>query len=193
MKRTFIVGFLVIALAAGTVLAQAPPAFKLGVFDAGRLTEETDVGRQVQKTLSDLRDKKQAQLAAKQKEIENLQGQLSTQGLSLSPEKRGAIEKDIQKKGLELNQAREAAQSDMQMEIGEAQSKFQQQLLSVIESFGKEEGFSLILERGLVAYANPGVDVTTALVDRFNKMIPAAAEKPAAADKPAASPKPEKK
>lgn len=184
MKRSVIIGSLVLALAAGAAFAQALPAFKLGVFDAGRLTEETEEGRKVQASLSGLRDKKQAELSAKQKEIESLQGQLNTQGLSLSQEKRAAIEKDIQKKGLELNQAREAAQSDMQMEITEAQTRFQQQLLTVIESFGKEEGFSLILEKGLVAYANPGIDITTALVDRFNKMVPSAAEKPAAAPKP---------
>lgn len=199
MRRSAMIGALALAsaLAAGAAFAQAAP--KIGVFDAGRLTEETEEGKKVQATLGSLRDKKQAELSAKEKEVNDLQDQLNKQGLSLSGDKRSQMEKDIQKKALDLNQMRQSAQSEMQLEVQEAQSKFQQQLLSVIEAFGKDEGFSLILERSLVAYATPAIDVTTALVDRFNKMIPsaaAAAERPSpkpAAPKPAASPTPQAK
>src|SRR5262245_21181219 len=190
MKRGSIPWMLALVLAATGARAEGPAGIKIGVFDAPRLTEETAEGRKVQATLSSLRDKKQAEIEGKQKEIQGLQTQLQTQGLSLSPEKRASMEKDIQKKVIELEQIRDAAQKEMQLEIGEAQGKFQQQLLTVIESFGKDEGFELILERSLVAFANPAIDVTTALVDRFNKMVPSTPEKPAEkpAEKPSAPP-----
>ena len=194
MKRATIPWLLALALAAPVaVQAEGTAGTKIGIFDASRLTEETEEGRKVQSTLSSLRDKKQADLEAKQKEIQALQTQLQNQGLSLSAEKRSSVEKEIQKKAIDLEQTRETAQKEMQLEIGEAQGKFQQQLLAVIESFGKEEGFELILERSLVAFASPAIDVTTALVDRFNRMVPSTAQKPA--DKPAEkpSPKPEPK
>jgi outer membrane protein len=102
-----------------------------------------------------------------------LQNQLNTQALSLSPDRRADLDKQIQRKVLELNQTREAATSEMQIEIGEAQGRFQEQLLAVIDDFGREEGFTLILEASLVAYADQSADVTTAIVDRFNQVFKA--------------------
>ena len=75
--------------------------------------------------------------------------------------------------------------------VREAQNKFQDQLLRVINQFGRDEGFTLVLERstGGVAFAAESVDVTTAIVDMFNKMVkPVAAEAPAAAKPPAPKP-----
>lgn len=173
----------------GAVLAQEAPAVKIGVFDAARVSEETAEGKRVQAKLSAFRDKKQAEVAAKEKEVADLQGQLTSQALSLSVEKRSALEKDVQRKLLEVNQAREAAQREMQMELAEAQNGFNEQLVMAVESLGRDEGFTLILERSVAVFASPAVDVTTSLVDRFNRMFPSKAE-PAAKpeDKPAAPP-----
>lgn len=190
MKRLWIVTSLMLALAGGFVRAQAAPEARIGVFDASRLSDETEEGKSIGAQLTALQDKKRSELAAKQKEIGDLQNQLTTQALSLSPDRRAQMEKDINLKGLELQQLQQKAQNEMQMELQEAQGKFNEKLMTVIEGFGKDEGFSLLLERGLVAYAAPSIDVTTALVDRFNATFKSAkpADKPA--DKPAAPPTP---
>ena len=52
--------------------------------------------------------------------------------------------------------------------------EFQDKLIVAIEPFGKDEGFSLILDRSQIAWADAAIDVTAALVDRFNKMFPVA-------------------
>lgn len=181
---------LVAALAAvGAASAQNGPPSKIGIFDAQRVSEETAEGKRVQAKLNAFRDKKQAELTSKEKEVQELQDRLNAQSLSLSPEKRGELDKDVQKKMLDLNQAREAAQREMQLEVTEAQNGFNEKLLSVINQFGRDEGFVLIIERSLAAYANPSTDVTTAIVDRFNKLMPAEAEPAAGAgEKPAAPP-----
>lgn len=185
MKRLVTV-LAVAAMLGGTAIAQAPPpAAKIAIFDAGRVSEETDEGKRIAGQLNALQEKKRAELAAKEKAVADLQQQLQTQGLSLSAERRQQIEKDLQKSGLDLNQAREAARSELQMEVQEAQDRFQSQLLAVIEQFGRDEGFDLIFERSLVAYASKGVDITTAIVDRFNKMIPSQAAAPAPPPAPA--------
>ena len=57
------------------------------------------------------------------------------------------------------------------VERNDAQAKFEQQLLAVINEFGKREGFDLLLDRSAVAYAAQGSDVTTALVDLFNSLV----------------------
>lgn len=179
MRRAVLSCVAAAAISAGVASAQTAP-IKIGVFDAQRISEETAEGKRIQTQLSGFRDKKQAELQAKEKEVNDLQGQLTSQALSLSADKRATLEKDVQRKALDLNQAREAAGREMQLEVNEAQSKFQAQLLAVVERFGREEGFTVVLEKSLVAYSDATVDVTTALVDRFNKVVPAAAPADAA-------------
>jgi outer membrane protein len=172
LKPLFLAGCVVsiAVLITGQAHAQA---VKIGVFDATRISEETAEGKRVQTTLNELRNTKQAELTAKEQELADLRTQLTSQALSLSTERRSELEKQIQRKDLELKQNAEAATRDMQIEFAEAQNKFQEQLLAVIEQFGRDEGFTLILESSLIAYADNSIDITTALVDRFDKLFAA--------------------
>jgi len=193
MKRILTV--IVISLVSAQAGAWAQAALKVGVFDANRVSEETDEGKRIAGKLSQLGDKKKAELAAKEKEIQDLRAQLDSQNLSLSPEKVQQMQKDVQKKGLELQQAQEAARNEFQIEVSEAQNKFQEQLIRVINQFGRDEGFTLVIERstGGVAFAAESIDVTTAIVDKFNEMVKPPADAGAAAKPPAPPAPPAKK
>jgi len=191
MKRIPTILAAILVTATVPTWAQTPPALKIGVFDANRVSEETDEGKKIAAKLSAFGEKKKAELAAKDKEINDLRAQLDSQNLSLSPEKLQQMQKDVQRKGLELQQAQEAARSEFQIEVSEAQNKFQEQLIRVINQFGRDEGFTLVLERstGGVAFASESIDVTTAIVDKFNELVKTAApEAPAAAKPPAKKP-----
>ena len=190
MKRIFTLLATMLVAATAVAWAQAAPALKVGIFDANRVSEETDEGKRIAAKLSAFGEKKKAELAAKEKEIADLRAQLDSQNLSLSPEKTQQMQKDVQRKTLELQQAQEAARSEFQIEVSEAQNKFQEQLIRVINQFGRDEGFTLVLERstGGVAFASESIDITTAIVDKFNELVKAPAEAPAAAKPPAKKP-----
>ncbi len=153
----------------GAAVAQG--TLKVGVFDPQRVSEETEEGKKVQTELTALRDKKQVELASKERALTDLRNQIATQALSLSPDKRSSLDREIQKRALDLQQAREAARNEVQFELASAQSVFQDKLLAVVEQFGREEGFTLILDRSMAAYAASGIDVTPAIVSRFNAAI----------------------
>jgi outer membrane protein len=159
----------VVVLAASGAVAQTA---KIGVFDPQRVSEETGLGRQVQEQLSAFRDRKQAEIGDKQRAIEDQRKQLSQQALSLSSERRADMEKDIQRQLLEFESAKERAGREMQLEIAAAQSSFQEKLLDVIEAMGRDDGFSLILDANVIAWAAKEIDVTTAIVDRFDRTFP---------------------
>ena len=67
----------------------------------------------------------------------------------------------------------------------------------MINQFGRDEGFTLVIERstGGVAFAAESIDVTTAIVDKFNELVKPPADAPAAAGAkpPTATPPPAKK
>ena len=184
MNRKLTTLILTFAVATGLAHAQGT-GMKIGVFDANRVSEESDEGKRIASRLTAFGERKKGEITAKEKEISEMRQQLESQTLSLSPEKQTQIQKDIQKKGLELQQAQESARNEFQIEVSEAQNKFQEQLLRVINQFGRDEGFTLVLERqtGGVAFAAESIDVTTAIVDKFNQMVkpPAETPKPAAA------------
>ncbi len=170
--------------------AQEAKETKIGVFDFQRILQETEEGKRVKAHLDEYQRKKAAEIGAKEKEAAEVQKQLQAQALSLSPDKRSAMEKDLQKKILDVNQMREAAQRELELELREAEDRFADQTGAVVEQFARDEGFDLLFERRAAAYANNTLDVTTALVDRFNKMVPAPAAAPAGKDKEQAPAKP---
>ena len=153
---------------------------KIAVFDPQRVSEETDEGKVVKAELEAFQAGKQQELDALQLEVQTMRKQLTEQALSLSAERKAKLEKDIQRKIVELQSAEEAANRAFQLEIAEAQNRFQGQLLAVLDAFGREEGFDVILDAQTVAFAAAKIDVTTAIIDRFNQMIRSADAPPPA-------------
>ena len=142
---------------------------KMGFFDFQRVSEETTRGQELQSSLAKFRDKKQVEISAKENELKTLRDQYAAQALSLSPDRRSQMEKDIQKKDLELQSARESAQKEMQIEVNEAQNKFQEQLFKVISAIGKDRGYTVIFEKSQAVYTSEGADMTSEIVERFNQ------------------------
>jgi len=176
-----VVVLVVLGLLAGmsaTVQAQAGP--RIGVFDSQRIIQETADGQRVQARINAAQSSKQAELQAKEEAITGLRTQMTQQALSLSPDRRQEIDLEIQHKLLDLENSSNLANKEMQLELSRAQREFNDRLLVAVESFGRDEGFDLLLEYGVIAWAGPSIDVTTALIDRIDAMYPAVATTEAA-------------
>lgn len=158
-----------VGISVGDVRAQS---LKIGVFDPQRVSEATVMGKAMQGQLESFQAEKQAAIDASRKEIAALQKQLSEQRLSLSADTRNRMEMDIQRRLLALEGAQDLATREMQLELAAAKGMFEEKLLIAVEQFGKDEGFSIVLDRTLVAWASNAVDVTSALIDRFDLMFP---------------------
>ena len=171
---------LTLVAAAILIMAAAPAAaqstLKVGVFDSQRISEEADEGKRIQGALAALGEEKQQQLAALEQALNDLQQRLSQQQLSLSVERRMALELQIQHKGLALNAAKDLASRELQLEFAAAEAQFNERLRQVVTQFGLDDNFSLLLEYGAVAWSATSIDVTTAIIDLFNKMYPAQSE-----------------
>jgi Skp family chaperone for outer membrane proteins len=176
LKRSTLTICSAVILAALVAGSQVRAQSKVGVFDSQRVSEETAEGRKVQTELSTLRDTKQGEIAGMEQALADLQQRLNQQGLSLSPDTRMALELDIQRRGLELNNAKDLATRELQLEVAAAEARFNEKLRVVVEQFGRDEGFDILFEISATAWSSSSVDITTALIDVFDKMFPAAAE-----------------
>ena len=72
--------------------------------------------------------------------------------------------------------AKELATRQLQLEISAAEARFNDQLNAAVAEFGRNEGFALILDTGTVAWAASAIDVTTAVIDQFDRMFPSSGE-----------------
>lgn len=160
---------LMLALVVAASVSEAQ-SFKIGIFDPQRVSGETAEGRRVQAELAALRDGKQQEITDKEVSIQQLQEQLNQQALSLSPDKRNSLELDIQRKIAELTTIKEIGSKVLQLEVAAAQAQFNDKLIRIVEQFGRDEGFDLLLDRSLVAWSAESVDVTTAMIDLFDKL-----------------------
>jgi outer membrane protein len=165
-----------VTLAVATSNQVSAQSFKLGVFDPQRVSEETVEGKRIQTKLEQMRDSRQQEIAAEESKIAELQQQLNQQALSLSPEKRAQMEIDIQKRLLELNSRKDTMTRAFQLDIASEEAQFNEKLRAVVSQYAKDEGFSVILEVGAVAFAAATIDVTTGVIDQFNEMFPGTGE-----------------
>jgi outer membrane protein len=161
--------------------AQQAEPVRIGVFDPETVWKLTEIGKKYNADLSEARDKLQADIDKKQAEIDAVRDKLRQQQASLSDDKAAQMQKDIQNRVIELNRLNDDATREMKSQLGEVQNRFQQMLLETVEAFGKEKNYTLILNKGVIDYNAPQIDVTQSLIQKFNEMHkvpPSTAAKP---------------
>jgi Skp family chaperone for outer membrane proteins len=161
---------LTLSLLGATAARAQGDAMKIGVFDPEVLWKQTEVGKKYNQDLSAARDRLQASIDKKQEELEATKSKLRQQQQTLSDDKVNDMKKDILNKQTELDRLNEDATKEMKYQLGEVQGRFQEMLVKTLETYGKEKGFSLILNRSVVDFSAPGVDISQDLIAKFNEM-----------------------
>lgn len=171
------------AFAPGTSNAQA----KFGVFDAQKITQDTAAGAQIQARLNSLKEKKSAELKKIQEDIEKLQQEFVQTATSASEDKKKDLGLRIQRKQDELDGAQKAANRELQLEVEAAQDAWQRRVIEIVNGYGKEKGYTLIVPAEVAVYYNPEIDVTADLIKIIDSQP---APKPAAPAPAAPAPAP---
>ena len=188
---------LLLTLGAAPLTAQQADLPKIGVFDPETIWKLTEVGKRYNQDLNDARDRLQGEIDKKQTEIDALRDKLRQQQASLSDDKAAQMQRDIQNKTIELNRLQDDATREMKSQLSEVQNKFQELLVDTLEIYGKEKNYTLILNKGVIDYNAPQIDITQDLIQRFNELHKAGAASSVsktppkkAPEKPKETPKP---
>jgi outer membrane protein len=196
MKRIVMFAAGLLVLAVGPALAQSPAtppatapssvATKIGVIEVQRIVQESAIGKESLARVQKLQQAKQEDLQKRQKELRDLEQKIQDQGKSLSEDAMEKLQKEYQGKAVDLKRF----QDDAQRELEEAQRKelgdLEKRIMPVINDVAREQGYQLVFNKfnsGLLFADDKSVDLTDAVITKFNSMI--AAPKPAAAAKPA--------
>jgi len=143
---------------------------RIGVFDPELVWRQTEVGKKYNNDLSAARDRLQAGIDRKQADLEALRDQLRQQQASLNESRIQQMQKEILDKKTELDRMNEDATREMRSQLADVQTRFQEMLLKTLDVFGKENTYTLILNRGVTDYNSASIDITQDLITKFDEM-----------------------
>ncbi|MFZ0770472.1 MAG: OmpH family outer membrane protein [Candidatus Sulfotelmatobacter sp.] len=168
---------------------------KLGTINIEQAVIGSNEGQRDFEALRKKLEPKQNELKSQNDELESLQKQLQTQGDKLNEDARATLVKQIESKKKSFDRSVQDAQEDAQNQQKEIFQRILQKVAPVIMKRAQEGGFAMIVDtsnpwpQSPLLWADPGVDITRAVVDAYNAQSGVPAPAPPAAAKPPA-PKP---
>ena len=155
------------ALALPVSLAQAAEV-KLGFVSIAKILNSAPQAESASKRLEQEFAPRQKGLVEAQKALRKQEEKLSKDGAVMSESQRRNLESEIRNQARELKRTSDEFREDFNLRRNEELGKFQKQVLDVINSVAKEEGFDLVVNDSATLYASPQVDVTEKVLKRLN-------------------------
>jgi outer membrane protein len=162
---------LLLALTAVLVPAGAATAqLKIGYVDLQRALNESEAGKAAKERFKVQVDKLQGDLKKKKDALDGLKEQLEKKSSVMKEEEARNMQKDYERKLRDFERSYKDSQGELQQRDNELTVELLKELQVVIEQYGKENGYSMILEQSSssVLYGAPDLDLTEQIIARYN-------------------------
>jgi outer membrane protein len=182
-------------MAASAAFAALPAAAaepKIGVVDFQRLAIESPQGKAVMESMRAEFAPRERTLQAQGQAVKSREEKLQKDGATMSEEQRARAEKDLRDGARDFERAKGEFQDDMNARRNEELSRLQRTIVEEVRTYGKAQGFDLILAQEGVIYNASASDITPAVLSALQAKggSAAAATKPTGAPPPPAPAKP---
>jgi len=170
MRRIAIAALLILGFSSG-LAAQTnpllPPVNRLAYFSAERAFAESVEGKTIQATLNSLKAAKAKEIDARSAKLQAMRQTAAAQDVVA----RSASDREIERFELDLRRFTEDAQAEFLGVQKAAESAFLTKLRPVFDSVVKEKQLLLVfdVDSGLLAWADPSLDITPDIVKRLNQ------------------------
>jgi outer membrane protein len=156
-----------------------PEGAKIAYVNVQAIASNSVEGKAATSKLDDLRKKKTAEIADKNKALASAQTKLQQGGSVLNDAARGALEKDIEKMNREIQFAQQDANTELQELQNQLQADFQEKLNPVLEQVASEKGLHMLIDiaNSGAVWANSGLDLTAEVIRRFDATAKAPVKK----------------
>ncbi|MDX8398050.1 MAG: OmpH family outer membrane protein [Mariprofundaceae bacterium] len=166
LKKMILGSAVVIAISLGAIQAQAA---KLAYVDVKSSVENTKAYQSGLKHLEALKSKKLKELQALKVQMDKAEKDILSQSMAMSSDR--LAQKQSKLKDLRKSAARK--QQDAQEELVGAKNRLDQKVVGdfyqVVRSYGKKNGFDLILPKSNMIYASSALDVTADITKLLDK------------------------
>jgi Skp family chaperone for outer membrane proteins len=150
--------------------APFPQGAKVAFVNLQGIAALSNDGKAAQAKVNALTQKKQAEIADKQKALQAAQQKLQTGGSVMSDTARAQLEKDIDRQTRDLERLQQDAQADVQELTQEVQAEFNKKLFPILEQLSIEKQLHLLFsatDAGLI-WAAEGLDLTMEAVKKLD-------------------------
>jgi outer membrane protein len=141
---------------------------KIGFIDLQRAIMESQAGKSAKDRFQVEVKKVESELLKEKQEVERLKSDIDKKGMLLKAEERSNMEKELQRRVVNYQRRVNDSQQELRQREGEMTSEILRDLEKIVIEVGKNEKFTLILERSQVLYSDQGVDITPRVVEIYN-------------------------
>ena len=171
-QRSRVAWIAVVALVAGG-LGRTPVAgaeLRIGIVDMQRALNESDAGKKAKDQVKAKFEKAQDALKRQKDDLEHSREDFEKKAIVLKDEERRNLEKDLEGRTLDFKRKYEDFQRDLQRTDRELTSGIVAGLYEVVQDYGREKGYTMILEAqsGQVVFSSKDIDITDEIVSRYN-------------------------
>ncbi len=146
-------------------------AIKIGVVDVDQALNATDEGKAAREEFSRKQREAEAQVQPMVDRFRDLQEEIKGKRYVLSDD--ALFQKQVELAELQnkIDTKFKELEGQLKIDQGRMIAPLRTKLLSIIESIGKEQGFTLIIGRDApgVMYTREALDITELVIQRFNK------------------------
>jgi outer membrane protein len=152
---------------------------KIGVVDFQRILKTSSAGKKATAEINKQGKKIEADLKEKGEAIEATKNKLEREALVMSKEMREEKEREIRIKVNDFKSLQKRYVAEFKEHEKKLVGRIQEELLTIIEETGKQEGFLLILEKreAGVMYSPNTIDITDQIIQKYNVNFARNAEK----------------
>ncbi len=147
---------------------RAADTVKFGSIDVQKVLNESETGKKAKSDLESLIKTRQSSIDEKGKAIEKLRADIEKQASVLSAEARKNKEDELEKLLREYQRIVQDSQTEIKKKEGEFTDTILREIRELIEKIGEEEGYTLIIEKGMVLYSNKGIDSTDSVLKKYD-------------------------
>lgn len=158
-----------------------PEGSKVAYVVLQRIANESADGKQATARIQALQQKKAAELADKQKQLQGAQQKLEKEASVLSSTAAAELQKQVERLQVEIQRFTQDAQQEVQELQQQLQQDFQVRLEPVLQEIGKEKGLHFIFngpDAGLV-WADAALDISADVIKKLDAAKPAGTKPPA--------------
>ena len=154
--------------------AFAADTTKIGVVDFQKVLETSNIGKTAQNEINNKGKQMEADLKTRGSEIEELEKKLDRESLVMSKDVREEKQRDLRIKIGDFKSLQQQYTGDFRTLENKIIGKIQKEVVEVVQSIGKKEGYTLIVEKrtGGVVYAPTTIDITDQVIQAYNAMPP---------------------
>ena len=152
-------------------LGASDDRIKVGVFDVDRALTSTNEGRAAREELDRKVRAAQAQLSPMMERYEEMGKELEAKKFVLSEEARFQKQLDVAELRNQIENKQKEIQGQLEVDRERLVAPFRQRITEVVQDYGREHGFSLIMLRGTpgLMYVRESLDVTDQIIEQLDK------------------------